>query len=56
VTEYVDEDRRHQHYPPPTAFGVVVLLEGQQLAEIGDETGRTARGSVVDARALRVEG
>jgi len=37
VGEDLDEDGDHHHHPAPAAFRVVVLGEGEQLAEVGEE-------------------
>lgn len=56
VVEDVHEQGAREHDPPPAALRVVVLPEGEQLAEVGDEAGGAARRRLLRPGALRPAG
>jgi hypothetical protein len=53
VREHLHADGDHDDHPAPAALGVVVLREGEQVAQVGKETvhGRTPLGRLAAAAA-----
>lgn len=51
VREHLDADGDHDDHPAPATLGVVVLREGQQVAQVGKETvhGRAPLGRLATA-------
>lgn len=58
VREDLDADGDHNDHPAPATLGVVVLREGQQLAQVGKETvhGRPPFGRLAAAAVGGVGG